>query len=176
MKTNVGRLTGETLRLHDLAASDVRLHRDTDFLGVDLAREDQRYIRPVDGMESTTQQWVAIGSELQLYLMKFDTRNRRLILDERLPTTDLTKNRLKLESSIIFTICGRYRLSRRKQLVEGYFDTVPNDDEWSPRYNVEPTQPVATIRQHHENPSANCRYCDGDSSPLARKIRLAQPE
>jgi len=37
---------------------------------------------------------------------------------------------------------GRYRLSRRKQLVEEYFDSGPWDDVWSPRYNIAPTQPV----------------------------------
>jgi len=45
-------------------------------------------------------------------------------------------------------MCGRYRLSRRKQLVEEYFDTVSGEEEWSPRYNVAPTQPVPVIRQH----------------------------
>jgi hypothetical protein len=44
-------------------------------------------------------------------------------------------------------MCGRYRLSRRKQLVEEYFDTT-GEEEWSPRYNVAPTQPVPVIRQN----------------------------
>ena len=45
-------------------------------------------------------------------------------------------------------MCGRYRLSRRKQVVEEYFDTAPWDYDWSPRYNIAPTQPVPVIRQH----------------------------
>ncbi|HXY11194.1 MAG TPA: SOS response-associated peptidase [Terriglobales bacterium] len=45
-------------------------------------------------------------------------------------------------------MCGRYRLSRRKQIIEEYFDTPAWDDDWSPRYNVAPTQPVPVIRQH----------------------------
>jgi len=45
-------------------------------------------------------------------------------------------------------MCGRYRLSRRKQLVEEYFDSAPWDDDWNPRYNIAPTQPVPVIRQH----------------------------
>ena len=49
-------------------------------------------------------------------------------------------------------MCGRYRLSRRKQIVEEYFDTPPWDDDWSPRYNVAPTQPVPVIRQNHKLP------------------------
>jgi putative SOS response-associated peptidase YedK len=36
-------------------------------------------------------------------------------------------------------MCGRYRLSRRKQLVEEYFDSSGFDD-WQPRYNIAPTQ------------------------------------
>ena len=49
-------------------------------------------------------------------------------------------------------MCGRYRLSRRKQLVEEYFETAPWDDDWSPRYNIAPTQPVPVVRQHPKKP------------------------
>ncbi len=49
-------------------------------------------------------------------------------------------------------MCGRYRLSRRKQLVAEYFDAVPGEDEWNPRYNIAPTQPVPIIRQHPKEP------------------------
>lgn len=48
-------------------------------------------------------------------------------------------------------MCGRFRLSRRKQLVEEYFDGTGEDD-WSPRYNIAPTQPVPVIRQHPKEP------------------------
>jgi len=48
-------------------------------------------------------------------------------------------------------MCGRYRLSRRKQIVEEYFDSAGEDD-WAPRYNVAPTQPVPIIRQHPTEP------------------------
>ena len=44
-------------------------------------------------------------------------------------------------------MCGRYRLSRRKQVVEEYFGAVSEDYEWSPRYNVAPSQSILTIRQ-----------------------------
>jgi putative SOS response-associated peptidase YedK len=43
-------------------------------------------------------------------------------------------------------MCGRYRLSRRKQVVEEYFDSVGDEEDWVPRYNIAPTQPVATVR------------------------------
>jgi putative SOS response-associated peptidase YedK len=49
-------------------------------------------------------------------------------------------------------MCGRYRLSRRKQFVEEYFDCDPWDEEWSPRYNIAPTQPVPVIRQNPKEP------------------------
>ena len=49
-------------------------------------------------------------------------------------------------------MCGRYRLSRRKQLVEEYFGAVSRADEWNPRNNVAPSQPVLTIRQDAREP------------------------
>ena len=49
-------------------------------------------------------------------------------------------------------MCGRYRLSRRKQLVEEYFDSVSDEQDWNPRYNIAPTQPIPVIRQHPKEP------------------------
>jgi putative SOS response-associated peptidase YedK len=49
-------------------------------------------------------------------------------------------------------MCGRYRLSRRKQLVEEYFAAVSGDDDWIPRYNIAPSQPVIAIRQDSAKP------------------------
>jgi putative SOS response-associated peptidase YedK len=49
-------------------------------------------------------------------------------------------------------MCGRYRLSRRKQLVEEHFETVSDDEDWFPRYNIAPTQPVPVIRQNPKEP------------------------
>jgi putative SOS response-associated peptidase YedK len=49
-------------------------------------------------------------------------------------------------------MCGRYRLSRRKQVLEEYFVTASGDDDWSPRYNIAPTQPVPVIRQNPREP------------------------
>jgi putative SOS response-associated peptidase YedK len=45
-------------------------------------------------------------------------------------------------------MCGRYRLSRRKEIIEEHFDAAEWQDDWSPRYNIAPTQPVPVIRQH----------------------------
>jgi putative SOS response-associated peptidase YedK len=49
-------------------------------------------------------------------------------------------------------MCGRYRLSRRKQIIEEHFDSVSGEDDWGPRYNIAPTQPVAVIRQNPREP------------------------
>jgi len=48
-------------------------------------------------------------------------------------------------------MCGRYRLSRRKDLLAERFDVEP-DDDWEPRYNIAPTQNVPVIRQDPEQP------------------------
>jgi putative SOS response-associated peptidase YedK len=49
-------------------------------------------------------------------------------------------------------MCGRYRLSRRKQVVEEYFDCCSDQPDWSPRYNIAPTQNVPVIRQNPKEP------------------------
>ena len=35
-------------------------------------------------------------------------------------------------------MCGRYRPSKRKQLIEEYFETA-NEVDWEPRYNIAPS-------------------------------------
>jgi putative SOS response-associated peptidase YedK len=49
-------------------------------------------------------------------------------------------------------MCGRYRLSRRKQIIEEHFETAGWQDDWSPRYNIAPTQHIPVIRQHPKEP------------------------
>ena len=48
-------------------------------------------------------------------------------------------------------MCGRYRLSRRKQLIQQYFDTAEEVD-WEPRYNIAPSQQVGIVRQDRIKP------------------------
>jgi putative SOS response-associated peptidase YedK len=43
-------------------------------------------------------------------------------------------------------------MSRRRQLVEEYFDTASGEEDWNPRYNIAPTQPIPVIRQHPKEP------------------------
>jgi putative SOS response-associated peptidase YedK len=50
-------------------------------------------------------------------------------------------------------MCGRYRLSRRKQFLEEHFDCSSEEDwDWNARYNIAPTQPIPVIRQHPKEP------------------------
>jgi len=49
-------------------------------------------------------------------------------------------------------MCGRYRLSRRKQIIEEHFDAVSGDEGWGPPYNIAPTQPIPVIRQNPREP------------------------
>lgn len=50
-------------------------------------------------------------------------------------------------------MCGRFRLSRRKQVIAERFDAISDDDDWMPRYNVAPTQPIPVVRQHPAEPT-----------------------
>src|ERR1039458_6546698 len=49
-------------------------------------------------------------------------------------------------------MCGRYRLSRRKQVVEEYFDCGSDEPYEAPLFNIAPTQPIPVIRQHPKEP------------------------
>jgi len=51
-------------------------------------------------------------------------------------------------------MCGRYRLSRRKQILEEKFEALSDDADWSPWYNIAPIQLVLIIRQNPK--TANC--------------------
>ena len=51
-------------------------------------------------------------------------------------------------------MCGRYRLSRRKQIIQEHFHALPDDvEEWTPHYNIAPTQLVPVIRQNPKEPT-----------------------
>jgi putative SOS response-associated peptidase YedK len=54
-------------------------------------------------------------------------------------------------TSIIFShtihMCGRYRLSRRKEILEEHFAADLDDADWGPRYKVAPTQLVPVVKQ-----------------------------
>jgi len=54
--------------------------------------------------------------------------------------------------SYLLPMRGRYRLSRRKQIIAERFETADWQDDWSPRYKIAPTQPIPVIRQHPKEP------------------------
>ena len=49
-------------------------------------------------------------------------------------------------------MCGRYRLARQKEILAEVFD-VGDDDDWSPRYNIAPSQSVPVVRQAATRPA-----------------------
>jgi len=52
-------------------------------------------------------------------------------------------------------VCGRYRLSRRKEILAEHFAVDDSDLDWEPRYNIAPTQSIPVIRQDR-GPSPRC--------------------
>lgn len=44
-------------------------------------------------------------------------------------------------------MCGRYRLTAKERYIRDHFG-LDDDPAWTPRWNIAPTQPIPTIRQH----------------------------
>jgi putative SOS response-associated peptidase YedK len=72
-------------------------------------------------------------------------------------------------------MCGRYRLSRRRQFIAEHFDSLPGDDDWEPRYNIAPTQPVPIIRQHPKERSRVSNVANDDAECCA-PVAIAQEQ
>ena len=49
-------------------------------------------------------------------------------------------------------MCGRYRLTAKERWLSQYFNLSPEDVAWAARWNIAPTQEVATIRQDPRHP------------------------
>jgi putative SOS response-associated peptidase YedK len=49
-------------------------------------------------------------------------------------------------------MCGRYRLTAKERWLSEYFNIPVEDIDWAARWNVAPTQEVATIRQDRKTP------------------------
>ena len=49
-------------------------------------------------------------------------------------------------------MCGRYRLSRRAEILASYFYAEYEGMDWEARYNIAPTQTVPVIRQDPREP------------------------
>lgn len=48
-------------------------------------------------------------------------------------------------------MCGRYRLTAKERYIRDHFG-LDEDPSWTPRWNIAPTQPVATVRQDPKAP------------------------
>ena len=49
-------------------------------------------------------------------------------------------------------MCGRYKLTAKERWLSFLFNLDPKDVDWVSRWNVAPTQEVATVRQHRREP------------------------
>ncbi len=49
-------------------------------------------------------------------------------------------------------MCGRYRLTAKERWLSHYFNLDPEDVAWAARWNIAPTQEVATVRQDPKRP------------------------
>ncbi|HEY7402036.1 MAG TPA: SOS response-associated peptidase [Candidatus Angelobacter sp.] len=49
-------------------------------------------------------------------------------------------------------MCGRYRLTAKERWLSEYFNIPAEDIEWAARWNIAPTDEVATIRQDRKEP------------------------
>ncbi len=50
-------------------------------------------------------------------------------------------------------MCGRFRIARKKEILEAEFEAEVVDDlEWVPRYNAAPGQDIPVVRQDEEKP------------------------
>jgi SOS response associated peptidase (SRAP) len=49
------------------------------------------------------------------------------------------------------SMCGRYRLTAKERYIGDHFG-LDEDPPWTPRWNIAPTQQIATIRQHRSEP------------------------
>jgi putative SOS response-associated peptidase YedK len=51
-------------------------------------------------------------------------------------------------------MCGRYRLTAKERYIRDHFG-LDEDPDWTPRWNIAPTQPVAAVRQDPSSPKRN---------------------
>jgi len=49
-------------------------------------------------------------------------------------------------------MCGRYRLTAKERWLSEYFSIPAEDINWATRWNIAPTDEVATIRQDKHSP------------------------
>lgn len=55
-------------------------------------------------------------------------------------------------------MCGRYRLGRGREAFRKYFGVDREGYDWSPRFNIAPTQQVPVIRQNRKEPKRELSF------------------
>lgn len=53
---------------------------------------------------------------------------------------------------ILCIMCGRYRLTAKERFIAEHFNLEESEVQWSPRYNIAPTQEAAIVRQDRQQP------------------------
>ncbi len=66
-------------------------------------------------------------------------------------------------------MCGRYRLSRRKEIIAEHFESAPWDEDWTPRITIAPTQPLQVIRQLPKEPVRYLSLMRWELVPIGQK-------
>ncbi len=65
-------------------------------------------------------------------------------------------------------MCGRYRrLTAKERYIRDHFG-LDDDPPWTPRWNIAPTQQIATIRQHRSEPKRIFGLMPGPHSLLGK--------
>ena len=109
-----------------------------------------RLLRPISQQNCTGSTDIEFGSTTIRSIRRF----YKLLRKYRFRNRPDCRARIWSDTAIChnLSLCGRYRLSRRKQLVEEHFDSVSGEEDWVPRYNIAPTQSVPVIRQNPKEP------------------------
>ncbi|MFN0086977.1 MAG: SOS response-associated peptidase [Blastocatellia bacterium] len=55
-------------------------------------------------------------------------------------------------------MCGRYTLYHKLEEIEERFDVDFEEDDYEPRYNIAPSQPIVTIRRTDARRMARCKW------------------
>ena len=80
-------------------------------------------------------------------------RETALVPTERRRAAEMTPCRKRYNRQ---QMCGRYRLSRRAEILASYFYAEYEGMDWEARYNIAPTQTVPVIRQDPQRARSSC--------------------
>jgi putative SOS response-associated peptidase YedK len=69
-------------------------------------------------------------------------------------------------------MCGRFRLGKGREALREHFGSDV-DLDWSPRYNIAPTQPIPSLRQNASEPKREVSLMRWGLIPISSTIPLA---